>query len=91
VDQPNQEYPIMFKYTLPALFAIGLAGTGTATAQTFEEADADGDGVISAEEAAAWGIDIAEADQTGDGVLSRDEFEAYLGGMTGGDADETLD
>jgi len=76
----------MFKYTLPALLLASM--TGMAYAQSFEEIDVDGDGVVSVEEAEAAGIDIGTADESGDGVLSREEYDAHMGA---GETGETTD
>lgn len=66
----------MTKYSLLALIGV----TGAAMAQglpAFEEVDANADGQISQEEAAAIeGLDMAAADTNQDGVLSRAEYEA---------------
>lgn len=60
---------------LPALLLIALP-TFAATPPTFEEVDADGDGLISADEAAnVEGLDFNAADSDNDGTLSVDEYE----------------
>ncbi|QQS55912.1 MAG: hypothetical protein IPM89_12490 [Candidatus Competibacteraceae bacterium] len=47
-----------------------------ATPLTFEEVDTDGDGLISADEAASVdGLDFDEADTDADGTLSVDEYD----------------
>ena len=58
-----------------ALAAALLLGSSVALAQkaSFEEVDANGDGMISAEEA---GKDISAADANGDGSLDAAEYEA---------------
>jgi len=62
---------------------IGLAVLGFSAAAlaqgapSFEEVDSNGDGLISAEEAAAIeGLDMATADANQDGALDRVEYEA---------------
>ncbi len=74
----------MFKYTLPALLLVSMSGV--AYAQSFEEIDVDGDGMITAAEAEAAGIDIGAADESGDGVLSREEYDAHMGAGDTGEA-----
>lgn len=65
---------------LLAAFAIATFATSSAFAQVaFEAVDADGDGMVTAEEAVAAGIgeDIfTAADGDGDGMLNADEFAA---------------
>ena len=63
----------MKKYV--ALAAALLLGSSVAFAQkaAFEEVDANGDGMITAEEA---GKDISAADANGDGSLDAAEYEA---------------
>lgn len=65
------------------LAVLALAAlSGTAFAMTFEEVDANQDGVISAEEGAAagWTEDqIKGADLNADGALDADEFKAATG------------
>jgi uncharacterized protein YuzE len=60
------------------ILAFGV--TSFALAQglpAFEEVDANGDGLIDADEAGAVeGLDITTADANQDGVLDRDEYEA---------------
>jgi hypothetical protein len=48
----------------------------------FEEMDANQDGVLSQEEAAAFGLDLnlTVTDTNQDGVLSKEEYEAAVGG-----------
>lgn len=64
------------------LLALGFAGAAIAQdAPSFEEVDANMDGSISQEEAAAVeGLDIATADRNQDGSLDRQEYEAATGG-----------
>lgn len=66
----------MTKYSLLALIGV----TGAAMAQglpAFEEVDANGDGQISQQEAAAIeGLDFAAADTNQDGQLSMEEYSA---------------
>ena len=64
------------------LLALGFAGGAMAQdAPSFEEVDANQDGMISQEEAAAVeGLDIATADSNQDGSLDRQEYEAATGG-----------
>jgi EF hand len=56
--------------------AIGLAGAALAQGlPSFEEVDANRDGVISpAEAAAVEGLDFQTADTNQDGTLDRDEY-----------------
>lgn len=68
----------MTKKILVALSLAALAGA-PAFAATFDEVDADKDGVISAEEAAAAGIDLTTADANQDGSLDQAEFDAAMG------------
>ena len=65
-----------------ALLALGFTGAAMAQeAPSFEEADANADGMISQEEAAAVeGLDFATADSNQDGSLDRSEYEAATGG-----------
>jgi hypothetical protein len=66
----------MTKYSLLAL--IGVAGAAMAQSlPAFEEVDANGDGQISQQEAAAIeGLDFATADADQDGALSMEEYNA---------------
>jgi hypothetical protein len=66
----------MTKYSLLAL--IGVAGAAMAQGlPAFEEVDANGDGQISQQEAAAIeGLDFATADADQDGALSMEEYNA---------------
>lgn len=58
--------------------AIGFAGTALAQqTPTFEEVDANSDGMISQTEAARIeGLDFASADVDQNGSLNRQEYEA---------------
>ncbi len=59
--------PILLLAALPVFAAAPLA---------FEEVDTDGDGLISADEAAAVeGLDFETADSDKDGTLSVDEYD----------------
>jgi hypothetical protein len=59
--------PILLLTALPVIAATPLA---------FEEADTDGDGLISADEAAnAQGLDFNTADGDNDGTLTVDEYD----------------
>ena len=62
------------------LVLAGFAGAAMAQAMpSFEEVDANSDGLISAEEAATIeGLDFATADADQDGSLSVEEFTAAL-------------
>lgn len=66
----------MTKYSLLAL--IGVVGAAMAQSlPAFEEVDANGDGQISQQEAAAIeGLDFATADTDQDGSLSMEEYNA---------------
>ena len=66
------------------LVALSLAAltSAAAFAATFDEVDMDKDGMISAEEAQAAGIDLTTADANQDGVLDQAEFEAAMDGAT---------
>ncbi|MDG4548796.1 MAG: hypothetical protein P9F19_19545 [Candidatus Contendobacter sp.] len=60
---------------LPALLLTAFS-TLAAAPLTFEEVDTDGDGLISADEAAnVEGLDFNAADGDNDGTLSVDEYE----------------
>lgn len=63
---------------LKTLLVFGFASAALAQGMpAFEEVDANGDGQISQEEAAAIeGLDFATADTNQDGALSREEYEA---------------
>ncbi|MCB1744512.1 MAG: hypothetical protein KDK91_29360 [Gammaproteobacteria bacterium] len=73
----------MIKSKLATLIGLGLISFGAlAAAPAFEDVDANGDGMISATEAAAVeGLDLATADTNGDGSLSQDEYEAAAAKM----------
>jgi hypothetical protein len=60
------------------LFSLLIAGAALAQElPAFEEVDANSDGQISQQEAAAVeGLDFSTADTNQDGALSRDEYEA---------------
>jgi hypothetical protein len=65
-----------------ALLALGFTGAAMAQeAPSFEEVDANSDGMISQEEAAAVeGLDLATADTNQDGSLDRAEYQAATSG-----------
>ena len=66
-----------------ALLALGFTGAALAqdAAPSFEEVDANSDGMISQEEAAAVeGLDLATADRNQDGSLDRAEYQVATSG-----------
>jgi hypothetical protein len=67
----------MTKKILLALSLAALA-SGSALAATGAELDANGDGVISSEEAQAAGLDITTMDLGEDGVLTVEEYDAMM-------------
>jgi hypothetical protein len=68
---------------LIALAVLGVSAAAFAHGQVpFEDADSNGDGQISADEAAAIeGLDLASADTNQDGVLDRAEYDAATAGQ----------
>ena len=65
----------MHAFILPILLLVMLPVVA-ATPLTFEEVDIDGDGLISADEAASVeGMDFDAADSDGDGTLTVDEYD----------------
>ena len=65
---------ILLRATPPAFAAAPL---------TFEEVDTDGDGLISADEAASVeGLDFNAADGDNDGTLTVDEYDIAVEGLT---------
>ncbi|MDG4595882.1 MAG: hypothetical protein P9F75_09365 [Candidatus Contendobacter sp.] len=63
---------------LPVLLLVTLSAFAAAPL-TFEEVDTDGDGLISADEAAnVEGLDFNAADGDNDGTLSVDEYEIAM-------------
>ncbi|MCW5724947.1 MAG: EF-hand domain-containing protein [Maricaulaceae bacterium] len=65
-----------------------LFGAAAAHATPFEEADANGDGVVTFEELRMVNPDVTAeefnaADLSGDGMLSRDEYDAAFGPDSG--------
>ena len=65
------------KTTLLALVIAGFSGAAFAQMAAFESVDANGDGFITPDEAAAVeGLDIGALDKDGDGKLSPDEYAA---------------
>lgn len=48
--------------------------------QKFDELDSDGDGKLSAIEAAEAGVDVQSADTDGDGAVSKEEYQATMEG-----------
>jgi hypothetical protein len=70
----------MQRKTLIAILLAGFSSVALA-AGTFEEVDANADGAVSAEEAAAVeGLDFGKADANGDGSLDKAEYEAAMAG-----------
>lgn len=70
----------MNKYVGLIAFGFSAAALAQGSMPTFEEVDANGDGLISQEEAQAIeGLDFATADANQDGSLSRDEYSAVEG------------
>jgi hypothetical protein len=70
------------KKSLLVLSALAFAGATYAqsTLPAFEEVDANADGLISLEEAAAIeGLDFATADVNQDGSLDQEEYAAIQG------------
>jgi hypothetical protein len=66
---------------LPALLLAALTAWAAAPL-TFEEVDTDGDGLISADEAASVeGLDFNAADSDNDGTLSVDEYDIAVENM----------
>jgi hypothetical protein len=64
-------------YLPVALLIAGFSGAALAQLPAFEEVDANQDGVISQEEAAAIeGLDWATADANQDGQLDQAEYDA---------------
>lgn len=71
----------MKKVLLPAALLALASGFAWAQAPSFEEVDANQDGMISSEEAAmVEGLDISSADTDADGSLSMEEYQAATGG-----------
>jgi hypothetical protein len=69
----------MSKYI--TLLALGFTGIALAQAPAFEDVDANGDGAITQDEAAAVeGLDFATCDANQDGALAREEYDACTGG-----------
>ena len=65
----------MRTFFLPALLFVAFSAFAAAPL-TFEEVDTDGDGLISADEAASVeGLDFDAADSDSDGTLTVDEYE----------------
>ena len=73
----------MIKKILVALSLAALAGA-PAFAVTFDELDADKNGLVSAEEAQAAGIDLSKTDANQDGSLDQAEFDAAAGAQPEG-------
>ncbi|MCP5153234.1 MAG: hypothetical protein H6983_03645 [Ectothiorhodospiraceae bacterium] len=70
----------MFKKTMIAA-ALAVASSAVLAAPTFQEADVNGDGKVSMEEASTVeGLDFKTADANGDGGLDADEYKAATGG-----------
>lgn len=64
-----------------ALLAFGIAGIAIAQAlPSFDQVDANHDGVISKDEASKIeGLDFATCDKNQDGKLTREEYDACAG------------
>lgn len=74
---------------LPVLLLAALP-TFAAAALTFEEVDTDGDGLISADEAAnVEGLDFNAADGDNDGTLSVDEYDIAVENLSPPEEDTT--
>lgn len=67
----------MTKKILLALSLAALA-SGSVLAATGAEVDADQDGMISAEEAQAVGLDLTTIDVGEDGVLTVEEYDTIM-------------
>ncbi len=67
---------------LSALLLVSFSVLAS-TPLTFEEVDTDGDGLISADEAASVeGLDFNAADSDNDGTLTVDEYEIAVEGLS---------
>ena len=66
----------MSKKTLAALALITFSGAALAGAPAFADVDTDQNGMISAEEASAAGMDITKADANQDGSVDEAEYKA---------------
>ncbi|MBB3231053.1 hypothetical protein [Halomonas stenophila] len=73
----------LLKTMLLAVALLFGAGAVADSHAKFSDLDADGNGTLSAEEAAAAGVDVETADTDGDGAISEEEFEAAKAGMEG--------
>ena len=77
---------------LSALLVIAFPLLAASAPLTFEEADTDGDGLISADEAASVeGLDFDAADTDSDGTLTVDEYEIAVKNLSPSTADSTSD
>jgi len=77
---------------LSALLVIAFPLLAASAPLTFEEADTDGDGLISADEAASVeGLDFDTADTDSDGTLTVDEYEIAVKNLSPSAADGTSD
>lgn len=77
---------------LSALLVIAFPLLAASAPLTFEEADTDGDGLISADEAASVeGLDFDAADTDSDGTLTVDEYEIAVKNLLPSTADSTSD
>ncbi len=77
---------------LSALLIIAFPLLAASAPLTFEEADTDGDGLISADEAASVeGLDFDAADTDSDGTLTVDEYEIAVKNLSPSTADSTSD
>jgi hypothetical protein len=67
----------MTKYLYAGILAAVFSGALFAAPPAFEDVDTNGDGAISAQEAAAVeGLDFKQADTNQDGKLSKEEYQA---------------
>ncbi len=76
-------------YLIAALWAFAAASAEAQEAMDFAEADLDGDGVLSIEEAQAALPDLEIRDMTGDGIFTVFEAEQAVPGLYIDTAPET--
>ena len=65
--------------TLAALALVTFSGAALAGAPAFADIDADKNGTLSAEEAAAVGLDLTKVDANQDGAVDEAEYKAAIG------------